>query len=101
MSLWIPQRGDRVIIPKGTPVRSMRPGRSKDAGRTYEVTVHHCIGPGAGRGGTPGVIEVRWAGSAGYWTWCDLRHVLPVPGPLEKLAALGAKKFLAPGGRGK
>ena len=88
MSTWIPRKGDRVIIPKGTPVTSRRKGRSKDAGRTYEVTVHHTIGPGMSQRRP----EVYWAGSAGYWTWCDLQHVLPAPGPLEKLAALGEKR---------
>ena len=79
MSLWIPKPGDKVVIPKGVPVRSTYPRRKeKKAGRTYEVKVHTTRGPGGALGGLPGVIEVVWVGSSGYWHWCALHHVRPV-----------------------
>lgn len=51
--------GDRVRIPAGTRVHSMRTGDWRELSRAQTVKVDHLI-----RGDEP---MVSWAGSGGYW----------------------------------
>ncbi len=77
------KRGDTVTIPRMTPI-SYR-GATKEAKRSYEVTVHdvsqgvpayvdygHFQEPKLVR---PTMARVLWVGAGGYWSECDLREV--------------------------
>jgi hypothetical protein len=53
-----PQRGDRVVVPKGAAVSGTHRTHPKTAGRTYTVEVYsywHLDN------------EVTWVGKGGYW----------------------------------
>jgi hypothetical protein len=81
--------GDIVTIPRGTKIRTTRPGAAnkvKTAGRTYRVKVDHVLTgrtvsvhvARADRGETPGPKEppsIRWAGTGGYWFEVDINDV--------------------------
>jgi hypothetical protein len=65
--------GDRVLIPKGIPIRNVRRGRYV-CGRAYTVTVHHIL-PGAGISEPFENPKIVWAGSAGYWSEADINDL--------------------------
>lgn len=77
--------GDTVIIPKGTLLRSTRPGESKfTARRTYRVQVKDIYSGYDARHDAYALRkhhtllrnpEVVWAGTGGYWTYADVNDV--------------------------
>jgi hypothetical protein len=89
------KRGTRVVIPKGTIIWSTYPGwplEGRPAGRTYEVSVWNaCWDQTEERDN--GIIlskgRITWAGTGGYWKWCDSDLVREAPSDLERLAAAG------------
>lgn len=77
-----PKRGDIVLIPKGTRIRSLNPaerGQEKRAGKSYTVEVFDHY---------PGWVDVvrqvvhqpvvNWAGAGGYWQSADMNDITPV-----------------------
>jgi hypothetical protein len=58
----LPQRGDKVKIPKGAYISTSHPAGDRIAKRGQVVTVSHSF-----EHGLRGVPEVSWAGSGGYW----------------------------------
>lgn len=69
------RRGDTVLIPKGTLIRSTHPGRRKYlAGRTHRVKVWSSW-PGSvsleNERGKVHFPSITWPGSGGYW--CDVQ----------------------------
>jgi hypothetical protein len=90
---WRPQKGDRVLILKGAPVSSTQ--KSWDGPRhsrkTYEVRVHY-VSTSVDPEGEVTVVDVRWAGSGGYWKWVPFEWVKPAPSDLERLALVADRK---------
>ena len=76
----LPQPGDVVTIPKGTPIHSMQRGAIV-AQRTYQVTVHHAYPPmtahvdWSGNFHRPRPAKVIWPGAGGYWHEASLDDV--------------------------
>lgn len=75
------KRGDKVRIPKGTMVRSMKNhNEARPAGRSFVVTVHSmACGQNAHvyRGETVAAVDpaVVWPGTGGYWCECSINDV--------------------------
>ena len=80
------ERGQFVMIPKGTKIRSTNPARRETvAGRPYRVRIHHfmpgmTITPDTCREHeTPGpkaTPQIGWPGAGGYWCEADVNDVL-------------------------
>ncbi|MDU8350669.1 hypothetical protein RYA05_02055 [Pseudomonas syringae pv. actinidiae] len=95
----LPSAGQRIIIPKGMVVNSMRPGHDTDSYKTNrEVVVHSITIPGA-RGfheeysDEPSsiqelAIEIKWAGKGSYWNYVTLNDWIEAGGEAltQKLA---------------
>jgi hypothetical protein len=88
------KKGDLVTIRKGTKIRTTSPSitggfKSKEAGRTYKVTVDHILNGMNQPVGHPGhnasypvqSPSVRWPGSGGYWYEVDLNDIPEAQGP--------------------
>lgn len=68
--------GDSVTIRKGVEIRTTSPGaRTKIAGRTYKITVHHILNGCTHLGEVLSNPSVRWAGSGGYWSDVDINDI--------------------------
>ena len=71
------KKGDKVVVPKGTPVRRIGKG-TVSAGRTHSVTLHDvypmveaytCYD---GEFKRPRPPQAVWAGAGGYWADADI-----------------------------
>ena len=75
------QRGDVVIIPKGTMISTTYPGKAPyPAGRTYRVRVHHTM-PGSEEPWSHKRIsdpQVCWPGAGSYWCDANITEVINV-----------------------
>lgn len=106
MSRWIPLAGEKVVIPKGTPVYGYRSISDWEeyctaAGKTYEVTVHAVAVRNVRTSfdknkttavpGWESVPFVQWNGSGRLVKWARLEDVEPEPTDLERLAAIGRR----------
>lgn len=91
---FVPKRGDRVRIKKGSIVFSTAPGIDRQGvvtQRAQLVTVHDAdrgyFSSDGYRGSDGDRLrqgQVRWAGAGGYWRWTDLNNVELVPGPVAR-----------------
>jgi len=67
------KQNDKILIPKGTFIRSMYPRRNEYySKKSIRVNVHHILS-GSSNGSNPKVV---WAGSSGYWAEVDINDVL-------------------------
>jgi hypothetical protein len=97
---WVPRIGETVLVQKGSLIYSTHPswgiGEAKKAGRTYPIKVKKAYtrpvrtsySDPEGHNGYKDEWTVEWPGTGGYWKWCALRDVEPVPTELEMLAAV-------------
>lgn len=71
------KKGDIVVIPAGTRVKTMHPQRDfYTLKRRQRVKVHHVLGGFTdGDKVTPPVV--CWAGAGGYWCEVDINDVIP------------------------
>jgi len=76
------KKGDTVIIPKGTAVKTVG-HPTKPAGRTYRIVVHHILNGQNRPEGDPRHVptypvmnpRVVWPGPGGYWSEADINDV--------------------------
>ncbi len=72
------QKGDTVLIKKGTKYHSMRDGGYHIAGKSYKVLIDHVVhGAQYTHDGEDIVInsQLTWAGTGKYWNRVDINDV--------------------------
>lgn len=71
------KKGTKVLIKKGTALRSTHPTRKNFvAKKDYIITTFNSDPEWKTEEGTVYPAKVEWAGTGGYWTWANLADVV-------------------------